>query len=94
MWLLHMEDEENCKILHARNGREYKLLELPHFSVDGYCAVTRTVFKLIGCFFYVCNCQPVRDQKTLGADTLADRYERTMARIELISKIGCTVKLM
>jgi len=48
MWLLHME-EDNCKILPARNGREYRLPELPHFSVDGFCAETRTVFEFIGC---------------------------------------------
>jgi len=25
MWILHMEEEGNCKILHARNGREVRL---------------------------------------------------------------------
>ena len=35
MWILHME-EDNCKLLHARNGREYTFPELPNFSVDGY----------------------------------------------------------
>jgi len=29
MWILHMEEEDNCKILHARNGREVRLPELP-----------------------------------------------------------------
>jgi len=48
MWLLHMEEEDNCKILHARNGHEYRLPALPHFSVDGYCAETRTVFEFMG----------------------------------------------
>jgi len=41
MWILHMEEEDSCNILHARNGREYRLPELPHFIVDGYCAETR-----------------------------------------------------
>ena len=35
MWILHMEEEDNCKIIHARNGRKVRLPELPHFSVDG-----------------------------------------------------------
>jgi len=38
LWILHMEEEENCKILHARKGREVRLPELPRFRVDGYCA--------------------------------------------------------
>jgi len=48
MWLLHMEAcTDGCKILHARNGREYRLPELPRFSVDDYCAETRTVYELL-----------------------------------------------
>ena len=84
-----MEEEDNCKILHARNGREVRLPELPQFSVDGYSAETRTVFEFMGCFFHGCvKCQPIRDLKTLGGDTLAERYERTMARLELITNAG------
>ena len=50
MWLLHMEETDSCQIMHATNGREYRLPELPRFSVDGYCAETRTVYELLGCF--------------------------------------------
>jgi len=90
-----MEEEDNCKILHARNGREYRLPELPHFSVHGYCAETHTVYEFVGCFFHGCvKCQPFRDLKTLGEDTLAERYERTTARLELITNAGYTVKVM
>jgi len=35
MWLLHMEQTDGCRIMHARNGREYSLPELPKFFVDG-----------------------------------------------------------
>ena len=42
MWLLHME-QTRFKIMHARNGREYRQPELPNFGVVGYCAETRTV---------------------------------------------------
>jgi hypothetical protein len=38
MWLLHIQQIDGVAIKHARNVREYRLLELPHFSVDGYCA--------------------------------------------------------
>ena len=45
MWLLHVQQTEGCRIRHARNGREYKLPELPNFSVDGYCEETRPVYE-------------------------------------------------
>jgi len=89
-----MEEEDKCKILHARNFREYRLPDLPHFSVDGYCAETRTVFEFMGCFFHRWNCQPFRDLKTLGEDTLTERYEQTMLRIEQIPNANYTVKVM
>jgi len=50
MWLLNMQEMDGCKIMHARNGREYRLPELPRFSVDGYCPETRTVYEFL-CYF-------------------------------------------
>ena len=41
MWILHMEQTDGCTITHAGNGREFKLPELPSYSVDGYCAETK-----------------------------------------------------
>ena len=29
MWILHMEQTDGCTIMHARNGREFRLPELP-----------------------------------------------------------------
>jgi len=69
MWLLHMERIDGCRIHHARNGREYRPPELPHYSVDGYCAETRTVYEFLGCYYHGCKCQPFRDVKTLTNDT-------------------------
>ena len=43
MWLIHMELTDGLVIKHARKVREYRLPELPHFSVDGYCAETNIV---------------------------------------------------
>jgi hypothetical protein len=82
IWLLHMEQTDGCHIQHARNGREYRPPELPHYSVDGYCAETRTVYEFLGCYYHGCTCQTFRDVKTLGGDTLSERYEQTLARIE------------
>ena len=93
MWLLHMEEMDGCKIMHARNGREYRLPELPRFSVDGYCAETRNVYEFLGCFFHGCKCQPFRDHKTMNEDTLAECYDRTMSRIEQITRAGYQVKV-
>jgi len=35
MWLLHMQQIDGVKIVHGRNSREFRVPELPHFSVDG-----------------------------------------------------------
>jgi len=43
-WLLHMEQKDVVKIMHGRNGREYKVPELPHFSVNGCCPETKTIY--------------------------------------------------
>jgi len=48
----------------------------------------------MGCFFHGCKCQPFRDLKTLGEDTLAERYEQTMLKIEQIANAGYTVNVM
>jgi len=40
MWLLRMEETDCVKLKHVRNGGEYKVPELPHFSVDGHCPET------------------------------------------------------
>jgi hypothetical protein len=93
MWLLHMEQTDSCHIQHARKGREYRPLELPHYSVDGYCAETRTVYEFLGCYYHGCTCQPFRDVKKLGGDTLSERYEQTLARIEQIKRAGYHVKI-
>ena len=51
MWLLHMEETDGEQIKHCRNGQEYRLPELPRFSVDGYCTETKTVYEFFGCFW-------------------------------------------
>jgi G:T-mismatch repair DNA endonuclease (very short patch repair protein) len=94
MWILHMEQVDNCTIQHVRNGREFRLPELPRYSVDGYCAETRTIYEFMECFYHGHTCQPLRDLKTMGGDTLAERYERTMSRLEQITGVGYTVILI
>jgi hypothetical protein len=88
MWLLHMEQTDSCHIQHVRNG-----CELLHYSVDGYCAETRTMYEFQGCYYHGCTCQPFRDVKMLGGDTLSERYKQTLARIEQIKQAGYHVKI-
>jgi len=82
------------KILHGRNGREYRLPDLPHFSVDSFCQETRTVYEFLGCYYHGHTCQPYRDVTTIRGDTLAERYERTMMRIEQITRAGYQVEVV
>ena len=70
IWLLHMEQTDGCRIMHARNGREYRPPELPNYSVDGYCPETKIIYKFLGCFYHGHTCQPFRDVKTMGGDTV------------------------
>ena len=92
-WLLYMEQIDGCRISHARNGREYGLPELPFYSLDGYSPETRTVYEFFGCYYHGHTCRPFRDLCTSGGDTLVERYERTMNRIEQIVRAGYTVKI-
>jgi len=94
MWLLNMERTDGYHIQHARNGREYRPPELPHYSVDGYCAETRSIYEFLGCYYHGCKCQPFRDVKTLASgETLAERYEQMLARIEQLKSAGYNVRV-
>ena len=93
MWLLHMERTDGCHIRHPRNGREFRPPELTHYSVDGYCAETRTIYEFLGCYYHDCKCQPLRDVKRLTSGETAERYEQTLARIEQLKSAGYSVKI-
>jgi G:T-mismatch repair DNA endonuclease (very short patch repair protein) len=85
MWLMHMEQTDGVEIIH---GREYRLPELPRLSVYGYCPETNTAYVFFGCFHHGHACQPFRDVITTRGDTLAERYEGTMSRLEHITRAG------
>ena len=79
---------------HALSQRSrIQAAELPRLSVDGYCPETNTVYEFFGCFWHGHTCQPFRDVATLSGDTLAERYERTMSRLEQITRAGYQVKV-
>jgi hypothetical protein len=52
MWLIYREQTDNCKIIHGRNGREYRMPEVPRFNVDGYCPETKKVHEFCGCYYH------------------------------------------
>ena len=85
-WLVHMEQTDGCRTMHAINARKYTLPELPHFSVDGYCAKIRMVYEFLGCFYHGHTCQPFRDVSTMRGEILSERYERTMSGMERITR--------
>jgi len=85
VWLLHMEETDSVKIMHCRNGREYKSPDLPRFNVDGYCPETGTVYEFFGCAYHGHTCQQLRDVTTLRGYTLAESYEQIMSRLEQIT---------
>jgi len=93
MWPIHMEETSGVQIMHCRNGREYRLPELPNFSVDGYCPETNKIYEFFGCFWYGHTCQPFRDVATLSGDNLAEGYEPTMSRLEQITRADYQVKV-
>ena len=84
---------DGCQIMHARNGREYRPPELPNYSVDGYRPDTKIIYEFLGSFNHGHTCQTFRDVRTMGGDTLAERYEGTMSRLEQITQAGYQVKI-
>ena len=71
MWLMYREQTDGCTIKHTRNGREYRIPELPRLSVEGFCAETRTIYEFFVYIYHCHICLPYRDVTTLAVDTLA-----------------------
>jgi len=89
-----MEQVDGVKIKHACNGRECRLPELPHYSVDVYSSETRKIYEFPGCFWHGCVIyQPFRYITTMNGGTLAESYERTISQLEQITRFGYQVKI-
>jgi len=91
--LLHIQQTDGVKIVHCRNGPEFFLPEVPRISVDGYCPETDTISEFFGCVWHGHMCQPFRDVAILRGDTLSERYERTISRLEQITRAGYQVNV-
>jgi G:T-mismatch repair DNA endonuclease (very short patch repair protein) len=94
MWLVYREKADGCTILHGLNGSGYRLPEFSDLSVDGFCPETKIVYEFYGCFWHGYTCLPFRDVITVAGETLAERYEHTMARIGQITRAAYEVEFM
>jgi hypothetical protein len=82
-WLACIGRHKN--IIHAANGREVHLDGVPNVKVDGYCKDTNEVFEYLGYFWHGCLCMPNRHTPVGSTnETLQNRYEETMARLQII----------
>ena len=61
--------------------------------VNGFCKETSNVYEFWGCYWQGHTRLPYRDVRTGAGDTLADRYERTMARLKQITQAGYQVEV-
>ena len=93
IWLLHEEQMDGCRIMHAINVRDNRPPELAKYSVEAYYPKKKIINEILGCFWHGHTCQPFRDVSTMSGDTLAERYERTMSRLERITQAGYQVKI-
>jgi len=51
------------------------------------------VYEYFGCYYHGHICQTMRDLITVSGVTLDDKYERTMARIEQMTRVGYRVEV-
>jgi len=87
IWLFHIVKlVGEGKILPGRNGRDYRLPELSHINVDGFCPETRRGYEFISCYYHGHTCHLYRDVSTMSVETVAVRYVRTMVGIEQITR--------
>jgi G:T-mismatch repair DNA endonuclease (very short patch repair protein) len=95
LWMKYLETNYPFHIRYAGNGREYRLPELPNLKVDGFCE-NKEVFSFNGCFYHGYHCLRNRDVPIIGStsETLEDRYNRTMARLDQIVSAGYVCHVM
>jgi len=85
----------DTKQFYAGNGRQVHLAWLPNVEVDGYCQDTNEDFEYLGCFWHGCLCVRNRHKPTANTDeTLQNRYEETMARLQKLKDAGYNVVLI
>ena len=83
------------RIRHVRNGGEQSVRTLTNiYFVDGYDALTRTVYEFHGCIFHGCPvCYPNRQAKnyTTPERTIEELYQATLNKRMALLRAGYTV---
>jgi len=74
MWIVYKDKTDGCKILHGHKRRHYRLPELPHLSVEYFCAKTRTVYEFCGRYWHGDTCLPFRDVNIVVGYTISEGY--------------------
>jgi len=72
----------------------YRVQELPHIGVYGFCPETKNGFEFLGCYYSNHTSQTYSDVIKMCGDTLAERYELTMERIEQIRREAYLVEVL
>lgn len=90
-WLLWEEKQRNIKIIHAYSNNEMCIEGL---KVDGFCKETSQIFEFHGCFYHGHpECQIFNRNKQIHKeqDTLNNRFERTVNKIDMLRNRGYEV---
>ncbi|XP_078364066.1 uncharacterized protein LOC144648356 [Oculina patagonica] len=84
------------RIQHTRNQGEF-LVPNTRYHVDGYDAVTGTLYEFHGCYYHSCpDCFPHREEihsRHIGV-TMRDVYQRTLKKMVYLERQGYVVKQM
>ena len=101
-WLYYQEQQipkqgaSADRIQHVRNGGEKSVrTAVTSYFVDGYDALTRTVYQFHGCIYHVCpTCFPMRDAKHYATPdrTLEELYQATLNKRMALLRAGYTVR--
>jgi G:T-mismatch repair DNA endonuclease (very short patch repair protein) len=69
--------------------------DCPKWQISAWTVSVRkkTVYEFNGCYWHGHTCQPFRDTPTMAGDTLAERYEKPMARLAKITEAGYQVEV-
>ena len=100
-WLYYQEQQipkegaSADRIQHVRNGGEQSVRNaVTSYFVDGFDALTRTVYELYGCIYHACpTCFSTRDAKHYATPdrTVEELYQATLNKRMALLRAGYTV---
>ena len=93
IWLIYREQTDGCTILFAHNGREYRPPEIPQMIMEFFLRRNGNSVRVLCSFYHSYTCLPFGNVTSLRGKTLAERYERAMARLLQITSVGYGVEV-